>query len=210
MPIEGIKSRSASHDTHLLEISEAAMIFPHPTGSIRLKVEFVVMNNFTSHHFIPGNDYLNISGIDNNNHKDIFFTIGDNNRQKFSFPLENKETNVPRKVKNVNKEKFVSYHLIEAQISPELTLEMKEDLIEIFFQYREAFSPDNEPPGAIKAHEVDIMLKMERPYPPLLRIIAYPASPRGREALETHINELIQLGVLRKDGHNGEVYLKLL
>ncbi|MBW0509096.1 hypothetical protein O181_048811, partial [Austropuccinia psidii MF-1] len=31
---------------------------------------------------------------------------------------------------------------------------------------------------------------------------AYPASPRAREALESHINELMKLGVLRKVGHN--------
>ncbi|MBW0553964.1 hypothetical protein O181_093679 [Austropuccinia psidii MF-1] len=49
------------------------------------------------------------------------------------------------------------------------------------------------------------MLNVERPYPPLLRSPAYPASPRAREALETHINELMKLGVLRKVGHNEEV-----
>ncbi|MBW0528615.1 hypothetical protein O181_068330 [Austropuccinia psidii MF-1] len=42
------------------------------------------------------------------------------------------------------------------------------------------------------------MLNWERPYPPLLRIQAYPASPRAREALESDINELMRLGVLRK------------
>ncbi|MBW0574073.1 hypothetical protein O181_113788 [Austropuccinia psidii MF-1] len=49
------------------------------------------------------------------------------------------------------------------------------------------------------------MLNVERPYPPLLRRPAYPASPRAREALENHINELMKLGVLRKVGHNEEV-----
>ncbi|MBW0558512.1 hypothetical protein O181_098227 [Austropuccinia psidii MF-1] len=82
---------------------------------------------------------------------------------------------------------------------------MKEALIEILFQYREAFASDNEPLRAIKGHEVDIMLYVERPYPPLLRIPAYSASPRGREALESHINELMKMGVLRKFGHNEEV-----
>ncbi|MBW0586019.1 hypothetical protein O181_125734 [Austropuccinia psidii MF-1] len=82
---------------------------------------------------------------------------------------------------------------------------MKEELIEILFQYREAFASDNEPLGAIKGHEVDIMLNVERPYPPLLRRPHYPASPRAREALESHINELMKLGVLRKAGHNEEV-----
>ncbi|MBW0558354.1 hypothetical protein O181_098069 [Austropuccinia psidii MF-1] len=136
------------------------MIFPHPTGSIRLKVEFVVMNNCTSQHFILGNEYLNIYGIDINNHKDRYFTIGENKRQKFAFPPENREITVIRQVKNVPKAQFVSNQLIDAQISPELTPEMKEELIEILFQYREAFSYDNEPPGAIKGHEVDIMLNV--------------------------------------------------
>ncbi|MBW0561926.1 hypothetical protein O181_101641, partial [Austropuccinia psidii MF-1] len=79
---------------------------------------------------------------------------------------------------------------------------MKEELIEISFQYREAFASDNEPLGAIKGHEVEIMLNVERPYPPLLRRPAYPAGPRAREALESHIDELVKLGVLRKVGHN--------
>ncbi|MBW0570552.1 hypothetical protein O181_110267 [Austropuccinia psidii MF-1] len=157
------------------------------------------MNNCTSQHFILGNDYLNIYGIDINNHKDRYFTIGGNKRQKFAFPSEKRAITVIRKVKNVNKEKFVSAQLVEAQINPELTLEMKEELIEILFQYREAFASDNEPLGAIKGHEV------ESPYPPLLRRPAYPASPMAREALENHINELMKPGVLRKVGHNEEV-----
>ncbi|MBW0547625.1 hypothetical protein O181_087340 [Austropuccinia psidii MF-1] len=76
---------------------------------------------------------------------------------------------------------------------------MKEELIAILFQYREAFASENEQIGAIKGHEV------ERPYPPLLRRPAYPASPRAREALESHINEPMKLGVLRNFGPNEEV-----
>ncbi|MBW0507351.1 hypothetical protein O181_047066 [Austropuccinia psidii MF-1] len=86
MPIEGIKFRSASQNMHPLGIFEETMIFPHPTRSIRLKVEFFVRNNCTSQHFILGNNYLNIYGIYINNHKDIYFTIGENKRQKFAFP----------------------------------------------------------------------------------------------------------------------------
>ncbi|MBW0523243.1 hypothetical protein O181_062958 [Austropuccinia psidii MF-1] len=208
MPIEGIKFRSASQDMHPLGIFEAPMIFPHPAGSIRLQVEFVVMNNFTSQHFILGNHYLNIYGIDIKNHKDRYFTIGENKRQKFAFPPEKREINVIRQVKNVNKENFVSYQLIEAQTSTELTLEMKEELAEMPFQYREAFASDNEPLGDIKGHEVDIMLNFEKPHPPLLRRPAYPASPRAREALEIHIDDLVKLGVLRKVGHNDKVEVK--
>ncbi|MBW0589303.1 hypothetical protein O181_129018 [Austropuccinia psidii MF-1] len=82
---------------------------------------------------------------------------------------------------------------------------MKIAFIEILFQYREAFASDNKPLGAIKGHEVDIMLNVERPYPPLLRRPAYPESPRARDTLKIHINELVELGVLRNIGHNEAV-----
>ncbi|MBW0465624.1 hypothetical protein O181_005339 [Austropuccinia psidii MF-1] len=64
---------------------------------------------------------------------------------------------------------------------------------------------DNEPLGAIKGNEIYLTLNIERPYPPVLRISAYPASHRAREALEKCIQELIQLGVLGKVGHHEEV-----
>ncbi|MBW0592707.1 hypothetical protein O181_132422, partial [Austropuccinia psidii MF-1] len=70
IPIEGIKPSSASQNMHPLGLFEAAMIFPHSSGSIRLKVEFVVMNNCTSQHFILRNYYLNIYGNEINNYKD--------------------------------------------------------------------------------------------------------------------------------------------
>ncbi|MBW0552680.1 hypothetical protein O181_092395 [Austropuccinia psidii MF-1] len=82
---------------------------------------------------------------------------------------------------------------------------MRHDLIYVLYTYKNAFTSDNEPLGTIKGNEVDITLNIDRPYPPVLRRPAYPASPRAREALEKHIQELIQLGVLRKVGHNEEV-----
>ncbi|MBW0552944.1 hypothetical protein O181_092659 [Austropuccinia psidii MF-1] len=159
MPIQGLKFSSASQDMHPLGIFEAEMIFPYPAGSTILKFALLVMNNLT----------LNIYGIDINNHKDRYFTIGENKRKNFTFPLEKREITVIRQVKNVNKEKFVSDELIEAQISTEITSQMKQELIEILFQYGQAFSFDNEPLGSIKGLEVEIMLNVERPYPPLLR-----------------------------------------
>ncbi|MBW0525779.1 hypothetical protein O181_065494 [Austropuccinia psidii MF-1] len=82
---------------------------------------------------------------------------------------------------------------------------MKEELIEILFQYTEAFASDYELLGAVKGREVDIMLNVERLYPPLLRRPAYPASHRARKALEAQIDELMKLGFLRNVGHNEEV-----
>ncbi|MBW0518290.1 hypothetical protein O181_058005 [Austropuccinia psidii MF-1] len=82
---------------------------------------------------------------------------------------------------------------------------MRHELIDVLYTYNNAFASDNEQLGVIKAHEVDITLNIDRPYPPVLTRPAYPASPRAREALEKHIQEFIQLGVLRKLGHNEEV-----
>ncbi|MBW0509110.1 hypothetical protein O181_048825 [Austropuccinia psidii MF-1] len=81
---------------------------------------------------------------------------------------------------------------------------MRHDLIDVFYTYTNACSSDNELLGTFKGHGVDITLDMDRPYHPVLRRLAYPASLRAREALEKHIQELIQLGVLRKVGHNEE------
>jgi hypothetical protein len=78
-------------------------------------------------------------------------------------------------------------------------------LEEVLFKHQNAFASDTEPLGAVIGHEVDITLNIERPYPPLLRRPAYPASPRARVELEKHIGELIRLNVLRKIGHNEEV-----
>ncbi|MBW0527406.1 hypothetical protein O181_067121 [Austropuccinia psidii MF-1] len=100
---------------------------------------------------------------------------------------------------------FITEQLKEAELNHELTVKMKEKLIELLFKYKNAFATDKEPIGAIIGHEVDMILNIEKPYPPLLRRPAHPASSRAREALEVHIKEPIYLGVLRKVVHNEEV-----
>ncbi|MBW0545993.1 hypothetical protein O181_085708 [Austropuccinia psidii MF-1] len=54
-------------------------------------------------------------------------------------------------------------------------------------------------------HELDIILNIERPYPPLFKGPAYPSSPKSREALEIHIKKLLYLCVIIKVGQNEEV-----
>ncbi|MBW0543868.1 hypothetical protein O181_083583 [Austropuccinia psidii MF-1] len=102
---------------------------------------------------------------------------------------------------------FITQQLKEAEFNHELTVKMKGKLIDLLFKYKNAFATDKEPLGAIIGDEVDIILNVEKPYPPLLRRPAYPASPRAREALEVHIEELMDLGVLRKAGNNEQVEL---
>ncbi|MBW0589480.1 hypothetical protein O181_129195, partial [Austropuccinia psidii MF-1] len=83
-PINGIKFNSASNPMKALGIFETSVIFPHINGNSRITVKFVVMENFSSTHFILRNDYLIMYGIDLHNNKDRYFTIGDNNCQKFA------------------------------------------------------------------------------------------------------------------------------
>ncbi|MBW0541229.1 hypothetical protein O181_080944 [Austropuccinia psidii MF-1] len=78
LPIDGIKFNSASNPMKELGIFETNVIFPHINGNLRITVEFVVMENCSSTHFILGNDYLIMYGIDLHNNKDRYFTIGDN------------------------------------------------------------------------------------------------------------------------------------
>ncbi|MBW0527589.1 hypothetical protein O181_067304, partial [Austropuccinia psidii MF-1] len=116
-------------------------------------------------------------GIYLHNNKDRYFTIGENKHQKYSFlPLERK----------VAMSKIVPVNL---------------DLE----RFKKAFASDKEPLGSIIVHEVEIIHIIERPYPPLLRIPAYPSNPKSREALEIYIKELLNLGVIRRFGHNEEV-----
>ncbi|MBW0537056.1 hypothetical protein O181_076771 [Austropuccinia psidii MF-1] len=128
-------------------------------------------------------------GIELHKKKDRYFTIGDIKLEPVDLELE----------------RFKSEQLNEAEIILHLTDSQEDELYALLYDHREAFSSDKEPFGAIIGHEVDIILNIEKPYPPLLRRPAYPASPKSREALEIHIEEFLDLGVIRKAFHNEEL-----
>ncbi|MBW0544525.1 hypothetical protein O181_084240, partial [Austropuccinia psidii MF-1] len=176
LPIDGIKFNSASNPMKALGIFETNVIFPQINGNLRITVSFVVMENCSSTHFILRNDYLII------------------------------QITVNKVLPNSSElEKFKSEHLREAEISLHLTDKQENKLSSLLDDHKGAFASDKEPLGAMIGHEADIILNIERPYPPLLRRPAYPASPKSREAPETHIKELLDLGIIRKVGHNEEV-----
>ncbi|MBW0522819.1 hypothetical protein O181_062534 [Austropuccinia psidii MF-1] len=81
----------------------------------------------------------------------------------------------------------------------------KNELSALLYDHRDVFASDKEPLGEIIGHEVDIILNIERPYPPLLRRPAYLPSLKSRAALEIHIEEILDLGVIKKAGHIEEV-----
>ncbi|MBW0493451.1 hypothetical protein O181_033166 [Austropuccinia psidii MF-1] len=75
-PIEGVQLNSASNNMYPLGILDTNLLFPNPEGSVIMKKEIVLMENLTSQQLILGNNYLNIYGVDTNNHKDRYFTTG--------------------------------------------------------------------------------------------------------------------------------------
>ncbi|MBW0529696.1 hypothetical protein O181_069411 [Austropuccinia psidii MF-1] len=129
-------------------------------------------------------------GIALHNNKDRYFTIGDNKHQKFAFLPFKRQIKV-RKVSPVSLkfEKFKSEKLDEAEISLHLTDKQESELSALLCGHKDTFASEREPLGAVFGHEIDIILNIERPYPPLLRRPSYPASPKSREALELHIQE---------------------
>ncbi|MBW0515481.1 hypothetical protein O181_055196 [Austropuccinia psidii MF-1] len=123
-------------------------------------------------------------GIDLNNNMDRYFTIGDTKHQEFAFlPIKRQITVSKVAPVSLELERFKSQHLNEAEISLHLTDSQENELFALLYYHREAFASDKELLGAIIGHKVDIILNIERSYPPLLRRPAYPASPKSREAL---------------------------
>ncbi|MBW0523614.1 hypothetical protein O181_063329 [Austropuccinia psidii MF-1] len=199
LPIDGIKFHSAGNPMKALGIFETNIIFPHFNGDLGITVEFFVMENCSSTHFILGNDYLIMYRIDLHNNKDRYLTIGDNKHRKFAFFPFKRQIRVSKVAAvSLELERFKSEQLNAAEISLHLTDNQENELSALLYDHRRAFALDKEPLGDIIGHEVDIILNIERPYPPLLRRHAYPESPKSREALEIHIKILSDLGVIRK------------
>ncbi|MBW0497299.1 hypothetical protein O181_037014 [Austropuccinia psidii MF-1] len=151
---------------------------------------------------------VELSGELENKHPNftVSLTIGENKHQKFAFlPFKRQITVNKVSPVSLELEKFKSEQLKEAEISLHLTDKQENELSSLLYDHKGAFASEKEPLGAIIGHEVDIIFNIERLYPPLLRRPAYPASPKSREAPETHIKELLGLGVIRKVGHNEEV-----
>ncbi|MBW0546173.1 hypothetical protein O181_085888 [Austropuccinia psidii MF-1] len=138
-------------------------------------------------------------GIDLHNNKKIYFTIGDSKHQKFAFlPFKRQITVSKVAPVYLELERFKSEQINEAEISFHFTDIQEKELSALVYDHKEAFASDKEPLGAIIVNEVDIILNIERPYLPLSRRPAYPEGPKSREALEIHIKELLDLGVIER------------
>ncbi|MBW0489725.1 hypothetical protein O181_029440 [Austropuccinia psidii MF-1] len=170
------------------------IIIPHRKGNIRLNPEFVVLDDAHTQGFFLGTDYQRIYGIDIYNSKNRHINIGTNKEKEFSLDIYQISSQDPL-------EELLN-EFREGQLSTTLTSKQKLSLLKILRKNRPEFSIGEEPLGKIRAQEIELYLDVERPYPHILRRPPYPESLENRKEIEKHINELLDMDVIRKIGHN--------
>ncbi|MBW0527854.1 hypothetical protein O181_067569 [Austropuccinia psidii MF-1] len=133
-------------------------------------------------------------GIDIYNSKNRHITIGTNKEKKFSHDIYQVSTHDPL-------EELLN-EFREGQFSTTLTSKQKLILLKILRKNGPEFAIGEEKLGKIRGHDIELYLDVEIPYPPMLRRPPYPESLETREEIEKHINELLEMDVIRKIGNN--------
>ncbi|MBW0538136.1 hypothetical protein O181_077851 [Austropuccinia psidii MF-1] len=129
-------------------------------------------------------------GIDIYNSKNWHITIGTNKEKKVSLDIYQISTHDPL-------EELLN-EFREGQLSNNLTSKQKLSLLNMLRKNRPAFAIGEEPLGKIRGHDIELYLEVERPYPPILRRNPYPESLETRKEIEKHVNELLDMNVIRK------------
>ncbi|MBW0486424.1 hypothetical protein O181_026139 [Austropuccinia psidii MF-1] len=171
-----------------------ARIIPHRKGDIRLNPECVVLNDAHIQGVLLGKDYHRMYGIVIYNSKNRHITIGTKKEKKFSLDIYQESDQEPL-------EEMLN-EFREGQFSTTLTSKQKLRLLKILRNNRPAFSIGKEPLGKVRGHDIELYVDVERPYPPMLRRPPYPAGLETRKEIEKHINETLDMDVIRKIGHN--------
>ncbi|MBW0519857.1 hypothetical protein O181_059572 [Austropuccinia psidii MF-1] len=170
------------------------IIIPHRKGNIRLNPEFVVLDDAHIQGFLLRTDFQRMYGIDICNSKNRKITIGTNKEKKFSLEIYQMSPNDPL-------EEFLN-EFREGKFSTTLTSKQKLSLLKMVRKNRSASAIGEEPLGKIRGHDIELYLDVESPYPPILKCPPYPESLETRKEIEKSINELLEMDVLRKIGHN--------
>ncbi|MBW0556699.1 hypothetical protein O181_096414 [Austropuccinia psidii MF-1] len=178
------------------------IVIPHRKVNIRLNPEFLVLDDAHIQGFLLGTDYQRMYGIEIYNSKNRHISIGTNKEKKVSLDIYQISTNDPLE------ELLNGFR--EGQFSTTLTSKQKLSLLKMLRKNRPAFAIDEEPLGKIKGHDIELYLDVERPYPPMLRRPPYPPSLEPKKEIEKHINELLDMDVIRNIGHNEIVEKPLL
>lgn len=199
LPLPKGKFSSCTSKMEPLGIIPLKLIFPHTRGSVRMNLEFVVMKEAICDYLIIGNDTFTLYGIDFFQSKGRYFTIGGDWKRKFSI------NNINAVITDKEEIKFQQEYFSQANINSNLQSQQVDSLLSLCHKNQDAFCTSDHPIGNVQGHDLVLKLNTEYPYPPVLRRPAYPASPKSKIALEEHVKELINLGVLRKVGHNEQV-----
>ncbi|KAI7935554.1 hypothetical protein MJO28_016425 [Puccinia striiformis f. sp. tritici] len=208
LPVPRAKFSSCNSSMKTLGVITMPLIFPHSKGSLRLNIEFVVLQDAICDYLILGNNTFCMYGIDVFQSKSRFYTIGGDWKKKFQICNIHTKLSVPIVEKlPISSEltKFNDEYLSQSSVSEILNSSQRLDVLKVCYEYKEAFCTTEEPIGNVKGHDIVLELTCQSPYPPALRRAPYPSSPKSRVALETHIKELLELKVIRKVGHNEQV-----
>ncbi|MBW0469951.1 hypothetical protein O181_009666 [Austropuccinia psidii MF-1] len=133
-------------------------------------------------------------GIDIYNSKNSLLTFGTKKEKKFSLDIYQISTH--------DRLEELLNEFREGQFSTTLTSKQKLSSLKMLREKGPAFSIGEEQLGKIRSHDIELSLDVERPYPPMLRRPPYPACLETRKEIVKHINELQEVEVIRKIGHN--------
>jgi hypothetical protein len=164
MPMPKAKFSSCNSAMKPLGVIALPLIFPHSKGSLRLSIEFVVLQDAICDYLILGNDTFCMYGIDIFQSKDRFYTIGGDWKRKFQ--ICNINIKIPD-VLNANNVKhqeeldsFQKEYLSQAAVSDILTETQKIDILKTCLKHKEAFCTTEEPIGNIKGHDMKLELNV--------------------------------------------------
>ncbi|MBW0554916.1 hypothetical protein O181_094631 [Austropuccinia psidii MF-1] len=129
-------------------------------------------------------------GIDIYNSKNRHITIGTNKEKKFSLDIYQIFSKDP--IEELLNE------FREGKFSTTLTSKQKLSLLKMLRKNRPTFSIGEKPLGKARGHDIELYLDVERPFLPMLRRPPYPASLETRKEIEKHVNELLDMDVIRK------------
>ncbi|MBW0511115.1 hypothetical protein O181_050830 [Austropuccinia psidii MF-1] len=194
LPTKAKNFKSASEKMTSIGKIIKEIIIPHRKGNIRLNPEFVVLDDSHIQGFILGKDYQRMYGIDIYTSKNRHITISTNKEKKFSLGIY--------KISSQDPLEELLNEFREGQFSTTVTSKQKLSLLKMLRKNRPAFAMGEEPLGKMRGHDIELYMDVERPYPPMLRRPPYPAGLEARKEIEKHINELLDMDVIRKIGYN--------
>ncbi|MBW0517059.1 hypothetical protein O181_056774 [Austropuccinia psidii MF-1] len=194
LPTNAKNFKSASGNITSIGTIIKEIIIPNRKGNIRLNPEFLVLDDDHMQGLLLGTDYQRMYGIDIYNSKNRRITIDTTKENKFSLDIYQISAQDPL-------EELLN-EFRERQLSTTIISKQKLRLVKMLRKNRPEFSIGEKPLGKIRGHDIELYLDGERPYPPILKRPHYTSSLEARKEIAKHINELLDMDVIRKIVHN--------